>query len=99
MQNWHKKSNFNFFKNLIHAYDINHAVFRKNSSINYVIFDSKTYKIINKTQKKIVDSSGAGDGYNAAYLSEFLKSNNVSKALKSAHILGSKIVMKKGAII
>ena len=32
---------------------------------------------MNKTKKKIIDSSGAGDGYNAAYISEYLISNDV----------------------
>ena len=47
----------------------------------------------------IVDSSGAGDGYNAAYISEFLTSGDVYRSLQVSHLLGSKIVMKKGAII
>ena len=46
-----------------------------------------------------MDSSGAGDGYNAAYISEFLTSGDVYRSLQASHLLGSKIVMKKGAII
>ena len=55
--------------------------------------------IKNKSIKKVVDTSGAGDGYNAAYLSNFIISNNPQLALKNASEIGAKIVMKKGAIV
>ena len=54
---------------------------------------------MNKIQNKIIDSTGAGDGFNAAYISEFVTSQNVEKSLKAGHNMGSKIVMKTGAII
>jgi sugar/nucleoside kinase (ribokinase family) len=47
----------------------------------------------------VVDTSGAGDGYNAAYLSSFIISNNPQIALNEASKIGAKIVMKKGAIV
>ena len=56
-------------------------------------------KTISIPENTIIDSSGAGDGFNAAYLSEFITSQNVVKSLKAGHNMGSKIVMKKGAII
>ena len=46
-----------------------------------------------------VTASGAGDGYNAAYLSSFIISNNPQIALNEASKIGAKIVMKKGAIV
>ena len=54
---------------------------------------------MNKIQNTIIDSTGAGDGFNAAYISEFVTSQNAIKSLKAGHNMGSKIVMKKGAII
>jgi 2-dehydro-3-deoxygluconokinase len=54
---------------------------------------------MNKIQNRIVDSTGAGDGFNAAYISEFVTTQNAVKSLKAGHNMGSKIVMKKGAII
>ena len=55
--------------------------------------------IKNKLLKKVLDTSGAGDGYNAAYLSNFLKYYDPQQALRCASGIGAKIVMKKGAIV
>ena len=55
--------------------------------------------IKNKFIKKVVDTSGAGDGYNATYLSNFLENYDPKKALEIAANIGAKIVMKKGAIV
>ena len=84
---------------LINKYNIPHGVYRKNAKLNYSFFNKKKYFKKNKVIKKIVDSSGAGDGYNAAYLTNFIKTNNPQLALNQGSKLGSKIVMKKGAII
>ena len=99
IKNWKNNDNLSFFNKLIKSNKINHAIFRKNASLNYVILDDQIYKVANKVHKMIVDSSGAGDGYNAAYISEFLTSGDVYRSLQASHLLGSKIVMKKGAII
>ena len=52
-----------------------------------------------KIRNTMIDSTGAGDGFNAAYISEFVTTQNAIKSLKAGHNMGSKIVMKKGAII
>ena len=99
IKNWKNNDNLSFFNKLIKSNKINHAIFRKNASLNYAILNDQIYKVANKVHKMIVDSSGAGDGYNAAYISEFLTSGDVYRSLQASHLLGSKIVMKKGAII
>lgn len=99
LKNWKNNDTLSFFKKIIKFNKINHAIFRKNASLNYAILGGQIYKIVNKVNKKIVDSSGAGDGYNAAYISEFLTSRDINCSLQAGHLLGSKIVMKKGAII
>ena len=99
IKNWKNNDNLSFFNKLIKSNKINHAIFRKNASLNYAILNDQIYKVANKVHKMIVDSSGAGDGYNAAYISEFLTSGDVYRSLQASHVLGSKIVMKKGAII
>ena len=99
IKNWKNNQSLEFFKKFVKFYNIKHAIFRQNASKNYVFLNNSLYQIMNKTKKKIIDSSGAGDGYNAAYISEYLISNDVYRSLKSAHFLGSKIVMKKGAIV
>ena len=99
MKNWKSNDNLDFFKKFIKSNKIKHAIFRKNASLNYSILSDKIFKMTNKVHRRIIDSTGAGDGYNAAYISEFLNSGDVYSSLKESHMLGSKIVMKKGAII
>tara|TARA_X000000368_G_C23000350_1_gene698672 strand:- start:650 stop:1546 length:897 start_codon:yes stop_codon:yes gene_type:complete len=96
---WKGENNSKTFNNLIHKYDINHGIYRNNAKLNYSFYKDKKYLIKNKIVHKVVDTSGAGDGYNAAYLSNFIKFNDVQKALKVASEIGTKIVMKKGAIV
>ena len=87
------------FKNLIQKYNIEHAIYRNNARLNYSFYKDERYFIKNKIKNKVVDTSGAGDGYNAAYISNFIKFNNPQKALHAASEIGAKIVMKKGAIV
>ena len=99
MKNWKSNDNLDFFKKFIKNNKIKHAIFRKNASLNYSILSDQIFKMTNKVHRRIIDSTGAGDGFNAAYISEFLNSGDVYSSLKESHLLGSKIVMKKGAII
>ena len=96
---WKGKNTLKTFRSIIHKYDINHGVYRNNAKFNYSFYDNERYIIKNKIINKVVDTSGAGDGYNAAYLSNFIKFNSSQKALKAASEIGAKIVMKKGAIV
>jgi len=96
---WKGKNTLNTFRSLINKYDIKHGIYRNNAKFNYSFYNNERYCIKNKIINKVLDTSGAGDGYNAAYLSNFIKFNNVQKALEAASEIGSKIVMKKGAIV
>ena len=87
------------FTNLIQKYNIKHAIYRKNARLNYSFYENESYFVKNIVKDKVIDTSGAGDGYNAAYISNFIKYNNPQKALSAASELGAKIVMKKGAIV
>lgn len=46
---------------------------------------------------KIVDTTGAGDAYISAFLSEYLKSKNIQKSLHEGAIYAAKIIQKYGA--
>jgi len=96
---WKGENTLKTFESLINKYDIKHGIYRNNAKFNYSFYDKQRYIIKNKIINKVIDTSGAGDGYNAAYLASFIKFNNSQKALKSASKIGSKIVMKKGAIV
>ena len=99
MNYWKNKNNIKSYEKIVRKYKIKHSIFRKNAELTYAIQNKKKYTIRNKFIRKVIDTSGAGDGFNAAYLSNFIVNNDPLLALKAGSSLGSKIVMKKGAIV
>ncbi|MDC2978627.1 PfkB family carbohydrate kinase [Pelagibacteraceae bacterium] len=99
MNYWKNKNNIKSYEQIVRKYKIKHSIFRKNAKFTYVFLNKTRYVFRNKLLKKVVDTSGAGDGFNAAYLSNFIVNNDPLLALKAGSSLGSKIVMKKGAIV
>ncbi len=99
MNYWKNKNNIKSYEKIVRKYKIKHSIFRKNAKFTYVFLNKTKYVFRNKLLKKVVDTSGAGDGFNAAYLSNFIVNNDPLLALKAGSSLGSKIVMKKGAIV
>ena len=99
MSYWKNKNGIKSYEQIVRKYKIKHSIFRKNAKFTYVLLDKNKYVYKNKFLKKVVDTSGAGDGFNAAYLSNFIVNNDPVLALKAGSSLGSKIVMKKGAIV
>ena len=99
MNYWKNKNNIKSYEQIVRKYKLKHSIFRKNAKFTYVFLNKTRYVFRNKLLKKVVDTSGAGDGFNAAYLSNFIVNNDPVLALKAGSSLGSKIVMKKGAIV
>ena len=99
MSYWKNKNDIKSYEQIVRKYKIKHSIFRKNAKFTYVFLNKNKYVFKNKLLKKVVDTSGAGDGFNAAYLSNFIVNNDPVLALKAGSSLGSKIVMKKGAIV
>ena len=99
MNYWKNKNNIKSYEQIVRKYKLKHSIFRKNAKFTYVFLNKTRYVFKNKLLKKVVDTSGAGDGFNAAYLSNFIVNNDPVLALKAGSSLGSKIVMKKGAIV
>jgi 2-dehydro-3-deoxygluconokinase len=46
-----------------------------------------------------VDTTGAGDAFNAAYLSARLAGHGPEAAARAAHVLAGVVILQKGAII
>ena len=99
MSYWKNKNGIKSYEQIVRKYKIKHSIFRKNAKFTYVFLNKTRYVFKNKLLKTVVDTSGAGDGFNAAYLSNFIVNNDPVLALKAGSSLGSKIVMKKGAIV
>ncbi len=93
------KNTINTFEDILNKNNISHGIYRKNAKFNYTYYNDKRYIIKNKIINKVIDTSGAGDGYNAAYLSSYIKYKDVQKALIAASKIGAKIITKKGAIV
>ena len=85
--------------NIIKKYKLKTFIYRKNFKQTYVFSKNKSINIKNQILKRIVDSSGAGDAFNAAYISHFLNGNNVIQCLKFSDKIAKKVLMSKGAII
>lgn len=47
--------------------------------------------------EKIVDATGAGDGYTAGFISEFLKSKNIQKSMESGSRYAAEVLTRLGA--
>ncbi len=99
MNYWKNKNDIKSYEQIVRKYKLKHSIFRKNAKFTYVFLNKTRYVFRNKLLKKVVDTSGAGDGFNAAYLSNFIVNNDPLLAIKAGSSLGSKIVMKKGAIV
>ena len=96
---WKGNDKISTFLDIIKKNKILHGVYRKNAQYNYSFLQKNKFIVQNKLLNKVVDTSGAGDGYNATYLSSFIHTNDPKKALKAASKIGAKIIMKKGAIV
>ncbi len=99
MNYWKNKNDIKSYEQIVRKYKLKHSIFRINAKFTYVFLNKTRYVFKNKLLKRVVDTSGAGDGFNAAYLSNFIVNNDPVLALKAGSSLGSKIVMKKGAIV
>ena len=85
--------------NIIKKYKLKSFIYRKSSKQTYFFSKNKSINIKNQILKRIVDASGAGDAFNAAYISHFLNGNNVIQCLKFSDKIAKKVLMSKGAII
>jgi len=64
---------------------------------SYGYFKNEVYYQQAITPEKIVDTTGAGDGYTAGFIAEYLKSKDIKKSMESGANYASKILTKIGA--
>ena len=75
-------------------------VFRKKQGIIlYYVKNELLHKIKIKMRKKVTDTTGCGDSFNASFIRGYLKNDNFFTIVNNAHKLASSVAMNRGAII
>ena len=88
------------FKYFISHYSRNAlVVYRKGDGLIKVYKNKKFLNFNLKFAKKVIDTTGCGDAFNAAFLINYMKQKNIDDCIKVAHKLGKKVAFTKGAII
>lgn len=64
---------------------------------SYGYLGGKVYHQKAETLEKIIDTTGAGDGYTAGFIAEYFRSNHIEKAMEKGAKYASKILVKIGA--
>jgi len=75
------------------------VLFRKGNGMIEFFQNKKTYKYKVNLVKKVLDTTGCGDAFNASFIFNLLNNYEMSKIIKSAHKLGKNVAMTKGAIL
>ncbi|PPR54817.1 MAG: 2-dehydro-3-deoxygluconokinase [Alphaproteobacteria bacterium MarineAlpha5_Bin6] len=74
-------------------------VFRKGNG-EVIFFDSnkrETFRL--NLNKKVVDTTGCGDAFNASFIFNYFKNNSIKKSISLSHKLAKKVAYNKGALI
>ena len=64
---------------------------------SYVYDDNNVYYQKAIKPKKIVDTTGAGDGYTAGFIAEYLKTKDIKKSMRKGAFYAAKIIGRIGA--
>ncbi|MFN4213084.1 MAG: carbohydrate kinase family protein, partial [Microgenomates group bacterium] len=64
---------------------------------SYAYYQGKVYHQKAYPIKKIVDTTGAGDGYTAGFIAEYFRSKDIKKAMANGAKYAAKILGKIGA--
>ena len=72
----------------------------KRGALGPRVFGSNGDSICNfEAITNVVDSTAAGDSFNAGFLSEYACGKTIDQAAKKGHQIASKVIQKKGAIV
>lgn len=94
--------NFKSIKKFCGTFCNNHSnvIFRKSNGLVYLyIKNNLKYKVSLSMRKKVIDTTGCGDSFNASFINDYLQDNCFFDTVKKAHKLASKVAMNRGAII
>lgn len=95
-----KIEKINFHKDVVEAHPIlkdKVVVVTAGRDGSFVYEQGRVYHQSIIKEKKIVDTTGVGDGYTAGFISSYLKHENIQLAMKAGSRYASKIIQKRGA--
>lgn len=81
------------------AAGVSEIVVKQGDRACHVHIDGTTHAVPGETVAHVVDTTAAGDSFNAAYLATRLRGEGAIAAAQAGHRLAAKVVQHKGAII
>lgn len=83
----------------LHAFGIGEVVVKNGANEAVIDHNGERDRIAGPQEVKVVDSTAAGDSFNAAYLAARLQGSAPAEAVVAAHRLAAEVVQHRGAII
>ena len=83
----------------LHAFGIGEVVVKNGANEAVVDHKGERARIAGPQHVRVVDTTAAGDSFNAAYLAARLQGSSPADAVAAAHRLASEVVQHRGAII
>jgi len=82
----------------IHSYGVPEVVLKMGSK-GCLVSDGKESALVESNKVNVVDTTSAGDSFNAGYLASRISDNKPSEAALAGHKLASVVIQHRGAII
>lgn len=79
--------------------EFKHLMLVITDSINgsYGYYEGQVHFVEAQKAEKVVDATGAGDAYTAGFISSYIKTQDIEKAMKTASVYATKVVSVVGA--
>ena len=74
-------------------------VYRKGNGQVTVFCANKSKKFYLQLNKKVIDTTGCGDAFNASFIYNYFKKNSIKNSVLLSHKLAKKVAFNKGALI
>ena len=78
------------------SYGVEHIVIKRGEEGSIGYYNGKVIEALAKKPKKVVDTVGAGDGFNVGYIYSYLKGKGLKESLDFANTIGSMVVSVSG---
>lgn len=86
-------------KNRLATKNITHLVLKDGANGCYYIHKDKTIHIPTTPVAKVIDTTAAGDSFNAGFLAGWLSNKNAKECAELGNALAGQVIQQKGAIV